>query len=544
MWFDTLESRRMLSHTLIDGRLTVTGTSQGDTITFIPATGGFQLLDNGAVTDFATGAVSGIEVDALSGNDVVTMESIPVPATLIGGDGHDYLGGSKGRDSLRGGNGNDTLLGAGSRDTINGDAGDDRLDGGDDADTLTDLLGNNSFLGCKGNDTLTAGDGNDMLAGLWGHDKLLAGGGNDTLDGGEGTDTLDGGEGNNFYINRCHQSGGPDTADHDSIVAGGRFAYVQDDPFDVIIRGSSCTVVVYDGSQPQVSPPVFHARATAVTPPTLLNGILTVFGSSHRDAFSLTQRAGSIGVTVNRTSTAYSAAEVRLIVIQCGGGDDVAQLQSSKGSNPVRVPAQIFGGNGNDVLTGGSANDVLVGGAGDDVLNGRLGNDALSGGKGDDLLNGGAANLAQLDGSDDLSGGGGTDAVMYSARTQDLQIDAADDVANDGAAAENDNVHADIECLFAGLGNDILSGNDANNLISGGMGVDRLDGGAGNDRLLGGDGSDTLVGGLGTDMMYMEDGEQRDDFDTKLNASGYPTSEYVFGDPFVDFSTTSNHVLS
>ena len=52
----------------------------------------------------------------------------------------------------------------------------------------------------------------------------------------------------------------------------------------------------------------------------------------------------------------------------------------------ISVPAQVFGGDGDDVMQGGSGDDVLDGGAGDDVILGGAGDDAIAGGDGQDFV--------------------------------------------------------------------------------------------------------------------------------------------------------------
>ncbi|MBD0302751.1 MAG: hypothetical protein ICV85_11405, partial [Tolypothrix sp. T3-bin4] len=47
----------------------------------------------------------------------------------------------------------------------------------------------------------------------------------------------------------------------------------------------------------------------------------------------------------------------------------------------------LFGGNGNDVLSGGSGSDRLVGDSGNDTLSGGSGTDILRGGAGNDVFN-------------------------------------------------------------------------------------------------------------------------------------------------------------
>jgi Ca2+-binding RTX toxin-like protein len=66
-------------------------------------------------------------------------------------------------------------------------------------------------------------------------------------------------------------------------------------------------------------------------------------------------------------------------------GDDLIQVQSD-----IRLPAELYGGDGNDRLYSASGADLLVGAAGNDLLNGSVGRDLLLGGRGSDKLDGGA----------------------------------------------------------------------------------------------------------------------------------------------------------
>src|SRR5262249_6130115 len=102
------------------------------------------------------------------------------------------------------------------------------------------------------------------------------------------------------------------------------------------------------------------------------------------------------------------------IVVFGGSGDDTISL-----GNAALPPAQLFGGNGNDVLSGGSGADQLFGGNGNDTLNG---------GDGDDILDGGA-------GDDTGVGGKGTDTAVLRARHDQFQAEPGDgnDVVEGGA---------------------------------------------------------------------------------------------------------------
>jgi Ca2+-binding RTX toxin-like protein len=83
-----------------------------------------------ALTCEAT-AIAGFEVNTGAGNDTVTLgRTVPVPATIRGGEGDDVLTGGAGADKLIGGPGNDELNGRGGNDVLIGGSGEDKLNGG------------------------------------------------------------------------------------------------------------------------------------------------------------------------------------------------------------------------------------------------------------------------------------------------------------------------------------------------------------------------------------------------------------------------------
>ncbi len=67
-----------------------------------------------------------------------------------------------------------------------------------------------------------------------------------------------------------------------------------------------------------------------------------------------------------------------------------------------------------------------------------------------------------------------------------------DDVANNGASGETDNVRGDVETVEGGTGDDRLVGSAGDNNLYGGAGNDFVDGGLGADRLDGGEGLNTV----------------------------------------------------
>jgi len=181
---------------------------------------------------------------------------------------------------------------------------------------------------------------------------------------------------------------------------------------------------------------------------------MSIFGKflSNQHRLLLTGTDASNDITISRDLGGHlfsnggavdgnaTVADIDLIRLNAGGGDDVITLDETNGALPA---ALLFGGDGNDALTGGSGNDELSGQDGNDSLSGRGGNDLLSGGSGNDFIAGGAGN-------DVLDGGAGNDF---------LDGDQGADVANMGA------------------GDDVFRWDQ-------GDGSDRVDGGSGFDEML------------------------------------------------------------
>ncbi len=204
-----------------------------------------------------------------------------------------------------------------------------------------------------------------------------------------------------------------------------------------------------------------------------------------------------------------------------GGGDDHLYAGSLAGSDSKVAQNQVFGGDGNDQLVGSvsGARSMYSGGAGDDVFTN-----------------------ASRPAPDTFSGGTGVDRASYfvpftsGMRRPDMTPHTVtlDNVANDGAANEQDNIEADVENLTGGFGpdhftgtfagnafsgrngKDVLDGMGGDDALSGGRGLDTIDGGNGSDHLLsGGRGADTIMGGHGDDMLFGGAG-----FDSLLGGDG------------------------
>jgi Ca2+-binding RTX toxin-like protein len=201
------------------------------------------------------------------------------------------------------------------------------------------------------------------------------------------------------------------------------------------------------------------------------------------------------------------------IYIRGNGGSDIVLVDPS-----VTDCVFIQGGAGHDILSGGAGHDTIEGGDGADVLRGNGGNDNLRGGAGNDRLDGGA-------GADVFDGGLDTDTADYSLRIDNLTIDL-DNVADDGAAGEADNVKGTVENVWGGRGDDVIIGSAFANELKGNYGNDRLYGGSGRDNLYGGNGDDRIFGEIGDDRCFGGSGK---DF-----INGGSGRDYLFGETGAD----------
>src|SRR5437763_666126 len=166
---ESLESRRLMSASLANGVLTVTGTPGNDTIAVARQDAQtLRLNDNGVVSLFDTHSVRTIVVNGGAGNDQIRINStVTLPVTqraeLHGGDGNDVLVGGDGNDLLDGGAGDDFLSGGKGSDNLNGGTGNNTLSGGDGDDFMTAGNGADNFIGGAGADTV---DYSDRTAGV------------------------------------------------------------------------------------------------------------------------------------------------------------------------------------------------------------------------------------------------------------------------------------------------------------------------------------------------------------------------------------------
>ncbi|MFO0878256.1 MAG: C2 family cysteine protease [Gemmataceae bacterium] len=174
---ESLETRNLLSATLVGSDLTIEGGS-GNDVAYVESKliNGVETLQvklNGEVTTFDPNQVQKIYFYGKDGNDTFTAaQTLNIGVIAHGGAGRDTLIGGAAADALHGEGGNDIIRGRAGDDWIHGETGDDTLTGGD---------GNDWIYGYSGKDTLFGNSGKDHLFDGVGADKLFGGLGNDSL---------------------------------------------------------------------------------------------------------------------------------------------------------------------------------------------------------------------------------------------------------------------------------------------------------------------------------------------------------------------------
>jgi Ca2+-binding RTX toxin-like protein len=147
-----------------------------------------------------------------------------------------------------------------------------------------------------------------------------------------------------------------------------------------------------DGGQGTATQTVSITAAAIQNDPLYGGSMLVVGGTVGNDKIVLNPSKG-IKVLINGKTQGNFPLPNRLVVYGQAGNDDI-QVTGS-----LRVPAWLYGGEGNDRLKGGNGNDFLFGGAGNDNLLGGQGNDLLVGDTGADRLVGEAGDDVLVAGS-------------------------------------------------------------------------------------------------------------------------------------------------
>ena len=356
---------------LDQGSITVTGTEVGETIIVGELANKIVVEIDGNQVTFAADEVQQITIEALGGNDTITI-NVARPTTILGGAGNDTIIGSDGgADLVIGQQGIDTFSGRGGDDVFIWDPGDgsDIIDGGDGHDThifngsavneimtvapngarvlLTRNIGNIIMdIGSFENTTVNALGGDDTVSGAVGLAALVesliidGGAGNDILNGGDGADTLIGGDGDDTVDG----NGGVDSA----TLGAGDDVFIWDpgDASDFVEGNSGFDTMLFNGS---AGNEVFDASADGTRLRFFRNpgNIIMDVGTTER--IDLRAFDGNDATTINN----LDATDVTDIIVDAGPGND-----SFVGSN---LQESFLGGPGNDMATMGQGDTFDMG---------------------------------------------------------------------------------------------------------------------------------------------------------------------------------------
>jgi len=226
----------------------------------------------------------------------------------------------------------------------------------------------------------------------------------------------------------------------------------------------------------------------------------------------------AISATVNIANSQIFGGQGDDLISITGGGTSVVrgyfstEVDGNLGDDEILVNiagdaafqnSVIAGGDGNDLIDaagvtfdGGSFVDLVIeGGEGDDTIYGGEGNDAIDTGNGRNLAfgEGGADTIVGGEGEDTIFGGQGADEI-FGGLDADVIEGGADDDFIDGEEGDDDIFGSTgSDTIIGGTGADTLAGFTGRDVIDGGDGSDRILGGADADRLTGGDGFNTFV---------------------------------------------------
>lgn len=368
---------------------------------------------------------------------------------------------------------------------------------------VSEIGRDDTLLGGSENDTIFAAEGNDFIDGGDGNDSLSGGGGMDTLTSGEGDDTIDGGFGDDSVTGE----------EGDNVLGGG-------DGFDTIV----------------IEP---FADGGNVSTETSGADTVIVRGNDEANTFRVSQNSDDLMVVTTSTASIVISKNVRSVIIEGMGGDDVVTLgddtvvpvvsgdinliapvgisiRLGDGNDTFDgrdgrlglVPIEVLGGDGQDTITGSRGRDLIDGGGDGDLIDGARGNDTIQGGPGNDTIVGGRDDdvLQGGDGDDRLNGNIGNDVLSGGLGNDFLNGEDGADTIDGGIGSDTIFAGSGKDLITGGAGSDLIKGNSGNDTIFGQGGDDTINGNNGNDVINGGDGDDTIRGGGGNDLIAGADG--------------------------------------
>ena len=104
--------------------LSVQGTDNADAVTVQDSSGNVTAIVGGISSQVFNG-VTGIRIHGGGGAETISVQGIPIPATIHGGGGNVTITGGAGDDSIKGAAGNCSIIGGTGNDSIKGGVGND-----------------------------------------------------------------------------------------------------------------------------------------------------------------------------------------------------------------------------------------------------------------------------------------------------------------------------------------------------------------------------------------------------------------------------------
>lgn len=327
-----------------------------------------DLLENlvGKSTELYAVSINPVNVSANSkytGSFLSENLTLKGAATVMAGEGNDYIAGSSGNDIIHGEEGNDNVNGGKGNDIIFGGKGENQILGGDGNDTIiggtlngevaydeagnidienTNIIWNtnndNLNLG-KGSDTVYAGNGDDTITAAsfnsTDNNLIYANGGNDTIIvsgvSGNVINTVYGGSGNDtFVVNGMYGSeifadiNSEDTLTH-RIQTDAEYTYAR--------NGQDLIITQTKGSNVQTMTLKDHFTKLA-TSTQLDKFYITNSNNEIQEDLSLLENA-TVNVTVENGTTYSTTAYKENITVKQGENQTVIVLDSNSQINNI-----------------------------------------------------------------------------------------------------------------------------------------------------------------------------------------------------------------
>ncbi len=387
-YFESLESRVLLSASFDAGVLTIQGTSDHDFIQLNAGNNPGEVIVAAAPDvdpNTAFSDVTQIVIETLEGNDTIRLGDLAIDAEIDAGEGHNFILGGQGDDDITAGSGNDTVIDENGNNTIDAGDGHNRVITGEGDDDVTAGAGHDLFVDRGGTNTFDAGDGNNRVITGEGDDNVTAGEGHDLFVDRGGNNTFDAGDGNNRVITGDGDDNVAAGAGHDLIVdRGGTNSFdagdgnnrvIVGDGDDSVASGAGNDLIVDRGGNNNFDAGDGNNHVIAgIGNDKIGAGIGDDFILDHGGNNAVNVRGGNNRVFTGNGDDEVNTGEGQDTIIDRGGRAN--RVRAGAGNDTVIVTDgdnTIELGDGDDFGVAGRGVDRIFGGKGKDNIRGRAG---------------------------------------------------------------------------------------------------------------------------------------------------------------------------